>query len=75
MDALQMFYSADELSIVLQEVGFSDVRAKTVLAGTVAYHSAIRASSRFPSTPRHAAISPRTLKAARFAVTASRRAR
>jgi demethylmenaquinone methyltransferase/2-methoxy-6-polyprenyl-1,4-benzoquinol methylase len=44
VDALQMFYSADELSIVLQEVGFSDVRAKTVLAGTVAYHSAIKAS-------------------------------
>jgi demethylmenaquinone methyltransferase/2-methoxy-6-polyprenyl-1,4-benzoquinol methylase len=42
VDALQMFYSADELSIVLSEIGFRDVRAKTVLAGTVAYHSAVK---------------------------------
>ncbi|MGZ8264178.1 MAG: class I SAM-dependent methyltransferase [Burkholderiales bacterium] len=44
VDALQMFYSAEELSIVLEQIGFRDVRAKTVLAGTVAYHSATKAS-------------------------------
>ncbi len=42
VDALQMFYSADELSIVLKEIGFTDVRAQAVLAGTVAYHSAVK---------------------------------
>jgi demethylmenaquinone methyltransferase/2-methoxy-6-polyprenyl-1,4-benzoquinol methylase len=42
VDALQMFYSADELSIVLKEIGFTEVRAQAVLAGTVAYHSAVK---------------------------------
>ena len=42
VDALQMFYSADELSIVLRECGFGDVRTKAVLAGMVATHSATR---------------------------------
>jgi demethylmenaquinone methyltransferase/2-methoxy-6-polyprenyl-1,4-benzoquinol methylase len=52
VDALQMFYSSDELSIVLEEIGFSDVRAQEVLAGTVAYHSAAKPNGALASTPR-----------------------
>jgi demethylmenaquinone methyltransferase/2-methoxy-6-polyprenyl-1,4-benzoquinol methylase len=42
VDALRMFYSADELSIVMKEIGFTDVHAQAVLAGTVAYHAAAK---------------------------------
>ncbi len=42
IDALQMFYSADELSALLRDLGFVAVEARTVLGGTVAYHRAAK---------------------------------
>ena len=44
INALQMFYSADELSDMLREVGYSDVGAKTLLAGMIGFHRAAKAS-------------------------------
>jgi len=38
IEALDMFYSAQELSILMQELGFSEVRARTRLAGMIGYH-------------------------------------
>ncbi len=43
IDAIRMFYSADELSRVLSELGFSQVVAQPVLLGTVAFHKARKA--------------------------------
>ena len=43
IDALQMFYSADELSKLLRELGFVAVDGRTVLGGTVAFHRAAKA--------------------------------
>ena len=40
IDALEMFYSADELSDVLREVGYQDVGSKTLLAGMIGFHRA-----------------------------------
>ncbi len=40
--ALQMFYSAEELCDVLEDVGFRDVRAKTVFAGMLGFHRAVK---------------------------------
>ena len=40
IDALELFYSADELSVVLRELGFRDVRAETVFCGMMAFHGA-----------------------------------
>jgi demethylmenaquinone methyltransferase/2-methoxy-6-polyprenyl-1,4-benzoquinol methylase len=42
IDALQLFYSTDELSHVLAETGFRNVAGRTVLAGTVGFHCAVR---------------------------------
>jgi demethylmenaquinone methyltransferase/2-methoxy-6-polyprenyl-1,4-benzoquinol methylase len=42
IDALQMFYSAGELSDLLSDLGFSEVTARTVLAGTVGFHRAVK---------------------------------
>ena len=42
VDALQMFYCPEELSIVLREAGFADIRVKTVLAGMVTSHTATK---------------------------------
>ena len=42
IDALQMFYSAQELATVLRELGFRDVYFKTVLAGMLAFHTAAK---------------------------------
>lgn len=42
IDALQMFYSAEELSEMLREVGYRDVSAKTVFAGMIGFHRAIK---------------------------------
>ncbi len=42
INALQMFYSADELSDLLKEVGFGDVTAKTVFAGMLGFHRAVK---------------------------------
>ena len=44
INALQMFYSADELSGMLQDIGYRDVRAKTILAGMIGFHRATKAS-------------------------------
>jgi demethylmenaquinone methyltransferase/2-methoxy-6-polyprenyl-1,4-benzoquinol methylase len=40
--ALQMFYSAGELCDVLEDLGFRDVRATTVLAGMLGFHRAVK---------------------------------
>jgi demethylmenaquinone methyltransferase/2-methoxy-6-polyprenyl-1,4-benzoquinol methylase len=42
INALEMFYSADELSEVLRELGYCDVAAKTVLAGMIGCHRAAK---------------------------------
>jgi demethylmenaquinone methyltransferase/2-methoxy-6-polyprenyl-1,4-benzoquinol methylase len=46
ISALKMFYSADELSQMLCQVGFVTVSSKTVLAGTVGFHRAAKAKRR-----------------------------
>jgi demethylmenaquinone methyltransferase/2-methoxy-6-polyprenyl-1,4-benzoquinol methylase len=38
IETLGMFYSAEELSIVMRELGYEDVAFRTVLAGMVGYH-------------------------------------
>jgi demethylmenaquinone methyltransferase/2-methoxy-6-polyprenyl-1,4-benzoquinol methylase len=40
IDALKMFYSADEFSNLLQEVGFTSVQHQSVFGGMVAFHKA-----------------------------------
>lgn len=42
IEALEMFYSADELSQVLRELGYRDVAAKTLLAGMIGLHRAAK---------------------------------
>jgi demethylmenaquinone methyltransferase/2-methoxy-6-polyprenyl-1,4-benzoquinol methylase len=42
INALQMFYSADELSDLLREVGFREVTAKTVFSGMLGFHRAVK---------------------------------
>ena len=42
IQALQMFYSAEELCDMLQDVGFRDVTAKTVLSGMLGFHRAVK---------------------------------
>jgi len=42
INALEMFYSADELSIVLEEIGFSDVSYKKIFAGMIGMHRAMK---------------------------------
>jgi len=44
IQALQMFYSAQELSDMLEDVGFRDVTAKTVFAGMLGFHRAVKPS-------------------------------
>lgn len=41
-DAIRLFYSAEEFSRVLAELGFSAVEAKPVLLGTVGFHKAAK---------------------------------
>jgi demethylmenaquinone methyltransferase / 2-methoxy-6-polyprenyl-1,4-benzoquinol methylase len=43
INALQMFYSADELSGMLRDVGYLDVGAETIFAGMIGFHRATRA--------------------------------
>ncbi|MFO1284015.1 MAG: class I SAM-dependent methyltransferase [Burkholderiales bacterium] len=45
IDALRYFYSADELSHVLRELGYTDVSGRTVLGGTVGFHRAVKPSA------------------------------
>lgn len=40
--ALEMFYSAEELSVVLEDLGYADVTAETVLCGMLAFHRATK---------------------------------
>jgi demethylmenaquinone methyltransferase/2-methoxy-6-polyprenyl-1,4-benzoquinol methylase len=40
VDAIRLFYSVEELSRLLAELGYSDVRGRSVLAGTVGFHTA-----------------------------------
>ncbi len=42
INALQMFYSADELSHMLRSLGFEDVSVKSVFAGMIGFHSAAK---------------------------------
>ena len=42
VDAIQLFYSVDELSRLLQQLGFHNVEGKNILAGTVGYHKAVK---------------------------------
>ena len=37
-----MFYSVEELSQVLQESKFRDVSAKTIMAGMIGFHRAVK---------------------------------
>jgi len=42
IDALDMFYSVEELSQVLQESKFRDVSAKTIMFGMIGFHRAVK---------------------------------
>lgn len=42
IDALRMFYSADELSDLLRDVGFEEVSGQTLLGGMIGYHRAMK---------------------------------
>jgi demethylmenaquinone methyltransferase/2-methoxy-6-polyprenyl-1,4-benzoquinol methylase len=42
INALQMFYSAEELCALLQDLGYRDVAARTVLAGMLGFHRAAK---------------------------------
>ena len=42
IDALQMFYSAEELCIVLRELGYREAAAKTMFCGMIGFHRAIK---------------------------------
>jgi len=43
VDAIRLFYSTEELSLLLSELGFSNVAGQSLLAGTVAMHKACKA--------------------------------
>ncbi|MES9844626.1 MAG: class I SAM-dependent methyltransferase [Candidatus Sedimenticola sp. PURPLELP] len=43
VEAIRLFYSTDELSQLLSELGFSDVIGQPMLGGTVAFHKACKA--------------------------------
>jgi len=45
IQALQMFYSAEELSDMLEDVGYRDVTSKTVFYGMLGFHRAIKPRS------------------------------
>jgi demethylmenaquinone methyltransferase/2-methoxy-6-polyprenyl-1,4-benzoquinol methylase len=42
INALKMFYSADELSQLLRQVGFQDVSSKTIFVGMLGFHKAVK---------------------------------
>ncbi len=42
MNALSMFYSVEELSDLLRQLGFHDVSSKTLLGGLLGYHKAVK---------------------------------
>ncbi|MEN8214329.1 MAG: class I SAM-dependent methyltransferase [Pseudomonadota bacterium] len=43
VDAIRLFYSTEELSRLLSDLGFYDVRGRSLLGGTVAMHKACKA--------------------------------
>jgi len=43
ISTLRMFYSADELSQLLKQVGFQEVASKTLLSGMVGFHKGTKA--------------------------------
>lgn len=45
IQALRMFYSAQELSDMLEDVGYENVTAKTVFAGMLGFHRAVKPPS------------------------------
>lgn len=45
VNALSMFYSADELSDLLRHLGFHDVTTKTLVGGLVGFHKAVKKQS------------------------------
>ena len=42
IDAIRMFYSTDELTGLLSELGYSDITGKSVMGGAVAFHRACK---------------------------------
>ncbi len=40
IEAINIFYTPDELSAILEEAGFRDIKVKTLMGGTVAFHGA-----------------------------------
>jgi len=42
IDALELFYSAEELTQLLRQAGFRSVTARTLLAGTMGFHRAVK---------------------------------
>ncbi|GMQ76299.1 MAG: bifunctional demethylmenaquinone methyltransferase/2-methoxy-6-polyprenyl-1,4-benzoquinol methylase UbiE [Gammaproteobacteria bacterium] len=42
IEALQLFYSANEFSQLLRQVGFRQISSKTVLSGMVGFHKAVK---------------------------------
>jgi demethylmenaquinone methyltransferase/2-methoxy-6-polyprenyl-1,4-benzoquinol methylase len=42
IEALKMFYSAEEMSTLLRDVGFVQVTAKTLLCGMIGFHRAVK---------------------------------
>lgn len=42
VEVLSMFYSADELSALLREIGFENVRSKSLMGGLLGYHKAAK---------------------------------
>lgn len=42
IDALRMFYSAEEMSDMLRDVGFEQVTSQPLLFGTIGYHRAVK---------------------------------
>ena len=45
IDALRMFYSVDEITDMLGEVGFEQVSSLPLLAGTIGYHRAMKSTT------------------------------
>ena len=42
IQALQLFYSANEFSQLLRQVGFRQISSKTVFSGMVGFHKAVK---------------------------------
>lgn len=42
LDALKMFYTAEEFSRLLADIGFADVKARTIFGGMIGIHRAIK---------------------------------